>query len=190
MEAILKKQSFMGGLALSSVRCIVATCRAARSALGVSARLSGQGTSTGFSRSCRLRRSIPLRLGKQCAGPGMVPLTLLMSTDALIGTGSALDHTRAELGESDEEDAVPAMASKKTSAQETSARSKYDVKLDGIKVKGYCSSLGHRQATMICQMMTHVLQGSRFVAELSKMSPGRRSVGCARSPSGRALATS
>ena len=151
MEAILKKQSFMGGLALSSVRCIVATCRAARSALGVSARLSGQGTITGFSRCCRLRRSIPLRLGKQCAGPGMVPLTLLMSTDALIGTGSALDHTRAELGESDAEDAVPAMASKKTSAQETSARSKYDVKLDGIKVKGYCSSLGHRQATMICQ---------------------------------------
>ena len=38
MEAILKQQSFMGGLALSSVRCIVATCRAARSALGVSGR--------------------------------------------------------------------------------------------------------------------------------------------------------
>jgi len=61
--------------------------------------------------------------------PGSPPtlLTLLMSTDAHIGTGSALDQTRAELGESDEEDAVPAMASKKTSAQETSARSKYDV---------------------------------------------------------------
>ena len=38
MEAILGKQSFMRGLALSPVRCTVATCRAAKNTLGTSGR--------------------------------------------------------------------------------------------------------------------------------------------------------
>jgi len=43
MEANMGKESFMGGITLSTVRCIVATCRAAKNTLGTSDGMPAEG---------------------------------------------------------------------------------------------------------------------------------------------------
>ena len=58
----------------------------------------------------------PRWLGKLCAGPGMAPLCLLITQEGHIGAGSSMDETRAESAEPAEEDSVPAVATKSTSA--------------------------------------------------------------------------
>ena len=110
-----------------------------------------------------------LSLGHVCAGPGMIPLCMVLSKDSHAGEAVAqFGEPEASEAESDDgaADQLPPPAKKQKQGAHDGP---YDIQLDALKVKGACSASQHAQAVKICKMMTQVLQTSAWLEECSKL---------------------
>ena len=127
----------------------------------------------------------PLQLHKLCAGPGMVPLSLQLSTNAKIGVACEDAGAPVEQAEDEEEEVVVGgdvaadvevggdaeiPVDDATAGEDNTQKTALDEALDSITVQGSCDATSFRQAVQICQIMVHVLHDSSFVALLQIIS--------------------
>ena len=94
-------------------------------------------------------------LGMQCAGPGMVPLALIASTQELTPATLASDEAGVEQAEDANDDLV--VEECKVPVVGSKSFQKWDEKLKSIHVHKTVSAKDHHRAKVMCSIMVNVL---------------------------------
>ena len=103
-----------------------------------------------------------------CAGPGMIPLSLGISTSHAVGQTMRGEDVEQALDEDSSDSEAEPAAGRRPKLPEKSG-TQYDEMLDRMSLRNNYPATAHHMAVIMCNLLTQVLKESEFLTQCSKL---------------------